>query len=264
MSITDKKRIAKAGKYTERVVGFVDVLGFSHLVESVKPDDTSDKMLKDIEAALCEDVIGTWNWRQEEDDEKYTIRMLSDSICTSADPTYRGFLTTIYKLANVQTAMMRRGLLLRGAVTTGRHYESSTLLFSEALVRAYKLEREVAQYPRIIVDAPLVPRFFEDKDAVLANQLMLRDADGQVFVHYMSAFCPLKSYEVERVKNDLERQRSLINDGRRDFSTQASAMRKLAWLERYHNYKVQTLGPAFRKFYVGDPQKQGFTLLKRY
>jgi hypothetical protein len=264
----DSQQLHAAGKYAEKVVAFVDVLGFSRLVESVKLDDTSDLILNDLEAALDEDVIGIWNWRQGEDKEQYTIRMFSDSICVSADPTYNGFVTTIYKLAILQTAMMRRGLLLRGAVTTGRHYESSTLVFSEALVRAYKLETDVAQYPRIIVDAPLIPRFFEDVDADIANLntnlLLLRDSDGQVFVHYLTDSGPQEYYGVDRVRNDLERQRSLIDDGRKEFSEEASIMKKLAWLERYHNYKVQTLGSDFREFCVGDPQAQGFSLLKQW
>lgn len=246
-------------KYRERVVAFVDILGFSRMVESVDPLDDADRILDSLEAALDEGVMGTWEYRQEQDEGQFTIRMFSDCIVVSGDPTYDGCLTVIGRLANVQKAMIRRGLLLRGAVTTGRHYESSRLLFSEGLVRAYRLEVDAARYPRIIVDAPVVPRFFQNKDPILANQLLLRDSDGQVFIHYLTIWLPESSYREEQFRRDLQKQRDLIEDGWRRSPANASIMRKLAWLQRYHNYKVNTLGPRFRDLFIGEPQAQGFT-----
>ena len=65
-------------KYRERIVAFIDILGFSQLVESVNSNNMPDKILDDLETALDEDVLKLW--REEkgyELDEEHTIKMVS-------------------------------------------------------------------------------------------------------------------------------------------------------------------------------------------
>jgi len=246
-------------KYGKRLVAFIDILGFSALIKSIKPGDSADTLLSKIEAVLTQHVVAPWTQRGDT-----SARMFSDCICFSAPPTLGGFLLTITRLMNAQTALLQCGLLVRGAITTGRHYESARMIFSEALVRAYNIERTVACYPRIILDTDIVNEFYnpikgEDKRRILANPFLLRDADGQVFVNYLSLISgPAADGKRERY---LEIQRALILKEQVEHAREPSVMAKLAWVVRYHNFISQRLHESRADLVIGSPETQGFEMV---
>ena len=47
-------------------------------------------------------------------------------------------------------------LLLRGAISIGRHCPQLGFMFSQGLVAAYRLESGTARYPRVLVDVNLI------------------------------------------------------------------------------------------------------------
>lgn len=246
-------------KYAERIVAFVDILGFTQLIERVAADETADALIAELETVLATDVAGIWT-----ENAEFTIRMFSDCICFSAPPTAFGFLTAILNLAAAQKALLQRGILLRGAITVGRHYESASLIFSEALVRAYHLESQVAIHPRIIVDPRLIPRFVEaipDGKVldVFMNLILMRDSDNQVFLNYHNLLND-SAKNITREAN-LERERDIICQSRKLYESNFAIMAKMAWLERYHNYLCLLMAPSRRDLLVGSPEDHGFEMV---
>jgi hypothetical protein len=51
----------------------------------------------------------------------------------------------------IAASAIKLGFLIRGGVAKGKLYHADGVVFGEALVRAYKLESQVAVYPRVIV-----------------------------------------------------------------------------------------------------------------
>ncbi|MEW6199130.1 MAG: hypothetical protein AB1601_10790 [Planctomycetota bacterium] len=267
-------------KYIDRVVAFVDILGFSRLIAAADNDRPAVELIDELERVLGEDVAAQWHGplaghpdaealAESEGKGKieitnFTIKMFSDCICTAAPPNYFGYMWTVLNLANIQKALLKHRILLRGAIALGRHYQSDAVIFSEALVRAYQLESHVAMYPRIILDAPLVSRFVQclpegNAREVMMNILLLRDSDNQVFVNYHSL---VNDSEINRTRErNLELERKLIVEGRVEHSDDFSIMTKLAWLERYHNFVCQRMASSRPDLLIGSADDHGFQML---
>ena len=190
--------------------------------------------------------------------------MFSDCICTSAPPNYFGYQWTMLNLASIQKSLLKHRILLRGAISIGRHYQSASLIFSEALVRAYQMESHIAMHPRIVLDAQLVSRFMEslpdgEPREVMTNILLLRDSDNQVFINYHNL---VNDSETNRNRErNLEIERDLIVQGRAEHADDFSIMAKLAWLERYHNFVCQRMASSRQDLIIGVADDHGFQMV---
>jgi hypothetical protein len=96
--------------------------------------------------------------------------------------------------ASIAVIQLARGKPLRGGVDVGTGIETADQLFGASVVKAYELESEVAQYPRIVVGSTLR----EYLDA-----LSLQPADNPD---------PLARYEIVQAKRAL-RLLTLDEDG---------------------------------------------------
>ena len=89
----------------------------------------------------------------------------------------------LYELAFMQSWLSINGIFVRGALSSGPHYENDHIIFSEGLIKAYDHEKS-AIYPRIIVDPGLLSCICND---VNADFLMIAP-DGEIFVDYLDSF----------------------------------------------------------------------------
>ena len=142
-------------EYEDRLVFFVDVLGFRDLVGN---SDCSrvHEVLKYIQ-----------DFYEDELHAKYTkskaISFFSDSIIIStqlfneldADEMFLTFCDFQLLIAN----LVMRGVFLRGAVSYGKLFHDEDFLFGPAFIEAYDYETKNAVYPRIIC----APSVFGDK-----------------------------------------------------------------------------------------------------
>lgn len=244
--------------YEERIVAFVDILGYGALVGSSGESSSPEDIIRDLESVLAENA--TWSWAEE---TGCRIKMFSDSIVLSAPATTGGLYLVILKLGLVQAGLTRMKLLVRGALAAGRHYESDSLLLSEGLVRAYHLEQSVALNPRIVIEASLISRFLgavpREESSIFANAFILRDSDGQIFLNYMGLLHD-KAYH-DRRRHFLSRHRQIILEAREKHHMNPSVMSKMAWLERYHNFTVQLMDSSLSDLVVGYPSTHGFRQL---
>lgn len=242
--------------YPDRIVAFIDILGFRQLV--LTAGENPQGLLQELTSLLSANVSKKWS-----ESKGFKIKMFSDCICASAPNTFSGLIMAIVNISNIQQAFLRRKLLLRGGLSFGRHYESRTLIFSEALIKAYTIESSVAVYPRVVLDESLVQRFFgNDSGALtpgktLANCFLQRDSDGKAFVNYFPSVT--HSVEIDKKRRiGLERQKELILDARKNHPTDTSIMFKLSWVERYHNFVVKELNGGDPSLLIGEPNTLGF------
>jgi hypothetical protein len=135
--------------YQLRYCAFVDILGFSELVRRLEQGAISfgnlQQLLGIVHAPPSEyqpDVFKTSDLR---------AQSISDAVCLSAACSEAGLAHLIYCLDQLTIRLLGAGFFLRGAIVKGRLFHDDKMVFGEALLLAYKLETEVARYPRIMI-----------------------------------------------------------------------------------------------------------------
>jgi hypothetical protein len=150
-------------KTENRIVCFIDVLGYSEIVRQFElTQDLS--IVEKIQIAFNEsmDFISSpdVNVFTKEQIDQYKKRILfktfSDNIMIAAiysETTFFTIFEYVLTFSNAfQNNMLRRGVYTRGGISHGLFYSDENIIFSHALVKAYEVESKIALYPRIVID----------------------------------------------------------------------------------------------------------------
>lgn len=204
-------------EWSYAAVAFIDVLGFSSFVESDARSIEPARLL-----ALRELLAGVKDGAAALD-----VRAFSDSITISAPLESKAIAQLLKTVLNLQIRFVSGGVLVRGGIAFGKHYGDETLIYSEALIRAYELERDKARFPRILIDKNLLDWYFHNnatelKDAEAVKSVLLVDRDDFTFLNYLS---------VESIETHL----NVICSYHVQNAT-PSVLEKIQWICQYHNF----------------------------
>ena len=143
--------------YSDSIIGFVDVLGFSQLVYELE-NDNIETYFNYVVNDLKKHFAGT----------NFEYLLISDSIVISAPNNLDNFKILAKALSIIQAKLLSRGILLRGAIASGALYVNPTynVVVGPGLIRAYNLE-STAVYPRIIIDRALISHYYSSAQAML-------------------------------------------------------------------------------------------------
>lgn len=204
-------------------VAFVDILGFSALVSS------DSKSIKPVHLERLRDLLS----KIKDGSPNLDIRAFSDSITIATTLTSERVAHLFESVTSLQRLLVGGGVLVRGGVAFGKHFADETLVYSEALIRAYLLERDKARFPRILADRDLLDWFFHNSETT-ANQaetvrtLLLTDRDNQVFLNYLRP-------------EALQQHLAVIQTYKVNDAT-PSVLEKIQWLGQYHNFVASSVG----------------------
>ncbi|MGC4070158.1 MAG: hypothetical protein QM784_36970 [Polyangiaceae bacterium] len=198
------------------IVAFLDVLGFSHLVET---DAACPEPLHLRRIVRCLRSVSSTSTGLLGD-----IQTFSDSIILAAPLGVRELVEVVSVVRALQRVFINNNLLLRGAIAFGKHFGGTGITYSQALVAAYHLERDQARFPRVLLQHDLLSWFAEQSKGECAQLecMLLLDRDERVFVHYL----------------DLEllpAHATLLSTYERG-QLSASVLEKAQWLAAYHNH----------------------------
>jgi hypothetical protein len=219
-------------------VAFLDILGFAALVQGDVQAPHPQHLTRLIDS-LAEA-------RQSTAAGRLDVRAFSDSIVLSCSLELTLVDDLVDAVRGLQAIFARRAVLVRGGVAFGKHYADAEAIYSEALVRAYVLERDHARFPRILIDGDLADWYLNDSRTTdsmrdIFRRRLLRDRDGRLFVNYLDLQL-------------LQEHRDLISSYSHE-SVTASVLEKLQWLAEYHNYIASELdvglavsGPLIQSF----------------
>lgn len=156
-------------------VAFLDILGYKELLAAdvkIGAQTFKDRMIRAFRA------FETINH------SRHPYKAISDSIfitCTERAAA-REFLCVV---RDVYVSFLVEGLLIRGGVSFGQHFETQSITYSPVLTKAYLLESEFAEFPRIMVDANVYDMFPQLKDDGLilrtGNQWFLNVVTAETF-----------------------------------------------------------------------------------
>lgn len=147
----------------DRVVAFIDILGFEDLVGEMNDREIYDTVrdaLKDIPMRSTSFVMALRGDLTSNDmPQGMQVAHFSDSIVISADmstllPDTAAELVLMLSQFIV-TNLFRRGILVRGGIAQGWTFHRGNILFGKGVIDAFKLEKQ-AHMPRVLVADSIV------------------------------------------------------------------------------------------------------------
>lgn len=189
-SNTKKMRKRRLLRYEQRVVLFIDFLGFKEIIERTKNDNS---LLENLVAAM--DRIGAIGLGDEEFSKSQRITQFSDCIVVSFHVDERsGVFWLLNEIAFCVIDLLERGFLLRGALTVGDLLHTGKHIVGPAMVAAYEMESKVAKYPRVLIDPSVLDvarkarseLHSPEQEANYVKSFMTQDEDGKYYFDYVS------------------------------------------------------------------------------
>ena len=165
----------------------------------------------------------------------YEIKSIafSDNILLSTLNNWRLLLLV---MIDIQSALIKEGIFIRGAMVYDKIYHSETLVGGEGLIKAHHLESKVAVYPRIIVDKSYIDEAnaaskFSNSVGLVMDFLKL-DFDGNYFLDYLKK---IKHENKEIHKNEVNKaiEKYAAND-----RYKPEILAKYEWCKTYHDNSV--------------------------
>ena len=234
-----QKRGRKGRRYKKYVVAFLDILGFSQLVNDPKNNEL-------FIAAF--DAVRRMNGMP---NEKYPAlqavqySVMSDSIVISVPYRNSGsFVRLLLCVYSLMLVLMANDVYLRGAVAIGPAYHEGATAFGPAIVQAYQLEDTRAIYPRCIVTPETLEEGLKTCSSDIIRQIDMKwlhlCEDGvyalDLFGKYLDSQCTMGtreelSRELAPLKSRIRRQL------RKDYTDYV--MQKYLWLKEDLNRAIR-------------------------
>jgi hypothetical protein len=127
-------------EYEDRLVAFVDILGFSALVASL---DTKPELHSRLHYALS--YIKSYRESSQTPNTAHTsleVSVFSDSIAITAEPL--DTFSVLWACGWLQAQLLCSGILTRGGIAIGRTFHKEDVLYGEGFLAAYKIETSAA------------------------------------------------------------------------------------------------------------------------
>lgn len=220
---------ASQNQYQNKIVAFLDILGFRQKVSQ----DTSiaTKIIKQIDEAISHTV----EIIKSEGPTSVSIKLFSDCFCISCDPSELDLL--VKELSYLQLFLSTKSIIVKGALSQGRHFESENIIFSEGLVNAYELQIE-DRFPRIKIDKRISERMRKETCSYYGDVLveyLIVAPDGICFLDYLQV---LEWEGVDAIKDDLFRDhKKAVTEEVEVNKGNYKVIEKYKWLAEYHNTK---------------------------
>ena len=272
-----ENKLHEPNSYQKCYVAFLDLLGFKEICGNQLGCAEIKAIFDDIELLKYsyDNTLGIATISEKTRSES-TFTVMSDSIIISAPKNDEGFVFILYLCSLIQSMLLEGPymILLRGGIAEGDFFKLKNLTFGPALIGAYKLENEVAFYPRVVIHRNIIDdlnqrqmMYNERKSTKNAmskykvvdyrkpsdnycSQISLfvtkSKDDKQYFVDYLNSLELLclshQKGKIELIKNGIVKGCRNENDRYRE---------KYEWLLKYYNEKMSNnFFPDMREYVI--------------
>lgn len=228
----------------QSITGFIDVMGFSHLIDSAPDIEESQQLLEKIASAIGKArnaARRSFLLSNSAESNRWAVRFFSDNLVfgiplvpedLSMEQAAWGGIQCVQAY---QLQMALSGFFVRGGLTSGPICLTDEIIFGSALLKCYHLESRASIVPRVILDRSLVRQIVE-VDPITPDvpadvrEWLCRDIDGWWFVNYLHTAVDPDGVDwtvIEEHKASV--LASLAGVTRHD------VLPKFGWACRYHN-----------------------------
>lgn len=177
----------------KKFVAFIDVLGFSELVNNTKIDEINLYLRNAYFEAISID-------------KQLKVFMISDSIIIVSNNTFEEFKKLLQAIQKIQNVLLKNKILIRGGISCGEVHvdHPNNIIIGKGFIAAFDLEKE-AKYPRVIIDPLIIKKFSDNKkdflskinsnsQEIIKHQNMLindtfdRIVEDSIFVSYANSY----------------------------------------------------------------------------
>ncbi len=153
-SVKTKSMFNLKDNLKDKHVAFIDVMGFSSLVNKGRTDNLEAYFSRITEIL---DQLRS-------DKAEIESFLISDSIILIAPNTKASLKNLLTAIRRIQSALLWKKILLRGSVSFGQIYynKEKNIVVGKGFIKAYLLESE-ANFPRVIIDPSVINKFDCDK-----------------------------------------------------------------------------------------------------
>ncbi len=231
--------------FEDRVIAFIDILGFREHVKRAEIDTDHAKLLHHTLNFIMELKSQNEHGTLSQQEIGKEVSVFSDSIVLSYPLSLKSSCFYILlDIVHLQLEMMNLGILMRGGVTVGKLYHKNNVVYGPAMVEAYDIESKLAIYPRVLVNEEVIKRGLENGNHSPVEELnhliglLAEDEDHQLFIDYMS-----QSQEVDEPSSyleALEKTKTLIENQLTTLK-KPNVLLKYLWLKRYYNSTMRKI-----------------------
>ena len=232
------------------VVAFLDLLGYSERIQRAESIDEANQELRAIRAAL--DKAARWvKTGDGSPGAARQTRFFTDCLVIG-DPVhdYRAAAepelgSLFFFLGLFQLEMILQGVFVRGALSVGHLYMDEQLIFGDALLDAVEAERNLARDPRIVLCDSAMEcvkkhlTWYGSPERAPHNLALLRDADGHVFIDYLTQTILVEEHDQGPYFRELQQHRNQVVSCLKRYRPKPKVWSKYLWVGHYHNWFCQ-------------------------
>jgi hypothetical protein len=227
--------VADNPQYEDRYCAFVDILAFRTLLRTRECGK-----IQTLLSHVHRPFPGT---QDNQEHTGYRAQSISDAVAVSTNATELGLRHLFIALSWLQGLFFLTGVYLRGAIVRGPLFHDEKMIFGEALVEAYRIERTIALFPRIMI-APSVTKDIDVSKHTEWFKKKVKQSDEGTYLHFLDV---LEQFTGEPIPpNHLQRavlDRFIIGAKTLQKNYDASLgnerhFAKMRWLGKYFNNSI--------------------------
>lgn len=234
----DAQRFENALRYENRIVAFLDILGWKKAILSGESEKNNTVKVLGKTLAQIQGVASHFNSLSKllPNNRKWPgnpiMTQFSDSLVISVDNDEHGRIALQHALLALTSNLIDFGFLLRGGVARGELFHDGALVFGPAFIQAYELESKVASAPRVILSKELSSEWSNRQTS--GDRPWIPSPDGYLFFNFLPPFFGNPFFADQRLwQTRLGPIRDLILSKAQDATCPEEVFSKYVWLAGY-------------------------------
>jgi hypothetical protein len=174
-------------------IAYLDILGYEEIVQ-MEEKNNSNAFLNIVKECVNNSEYFVNNLSEINKNAEIQMKIFTDNFfyCTKKD-----YLALLNIISMLQVIFIKKNIFIRGALHYGKLYIDENFIYGKGVIDAYKIESEIAIFPRIIIDDTFFQGALEiekikypddatlEKIRKLLNSHYCIDFDSNIFIDYL-------------------------------------------------------------------------------